>query len=732
MGPPGTPPTPVTPTPSSSLPTVNPRVQFSEGLETPQNNLAQWSHFLSGLGSAELKAQRRTLWTDSLGVREWVQREKDRHYDTPLARGVALVDSIRLRKTVIERMGRLVEREQTIANQREAQGLPRPRFLQTAEDLAREYQHLRQENLNIDQEFDRATEGLQELKRRYRDKGRASDQGSSEGYSEDPESRLLREENLTLRHLLGQQPPSLGGGYGEDMRQPAFTPRSVQPYSHSPYAHNYTSLHSHPGSGPSYPPPTPYPPAGDNLINGGWGGMEGGREERSDPAPKFSGEKGESFNQYEQVASLWWSGCNATPRQKLQRIVAGLSGRPRDVALSLGVTVLQSGGEGMGILIGLLSKTYAGTAAVVRATSFELLMQPRGSSVPMHEYLVSFGINLRNYARDHAAAPVDESLLGMMLFRNAKLSETQEHLVRATWDNAFQGVWDLLDVLEKQFPHRDSVSGGTGFLAGQGQAQQSGDPALSALQKELGVLKAQLALFQGAPKGGSPSPAVGGNFSCRLCQEPHRYGTGVKCGAQIAKEEADGYCRICKRAAGHFYKDCEHYDPEYFKKIKGGKRRETGAWVGRTGSDSSLRSVARECVDRAAGVLDGGCTATVMGTTVLEGFRDFLGPLPLSSSPASYEFGEGKDKQPPVDTIGRVTLTLRYGNQEYLIPCDVVEGDLPLLISKADQIGLDGNTLARQNIFSLPGPGGTGRTSVPLGTSDSGHWLLPLAHQPAC
>ncbi len=109
--PPGTPPTPATPTPSSSLPTANPRVQVTEGLQTPQNNLAQWSHFLSGVGSAELKAQRRTLFSDSLGVREWVERERNRHYDTPLAGGEALVESIRLRKTTIERMGRLVERE---------------------------------------------------------------------------------------------------------------------------------------------------------------------------------------------------------------------------------------------------------------------------------------------------------------------------------------------------------------------------------------------------------------------------------------------------------------------------------------------------------------------------------------------------------------------------------------------------------------------------------------------
>ena len=133
--------------------------------------------------------------------------------------------------------------------------------------------------------------------------------------------------------------------------------------------------------------------------------------------------------------------------------------------------------------------------------------------------------------------------------------------------------------------------------------------------------------------------------------------------------------------------------------MKGGKRRETGGWVGLTGSDSSLASVARECIAKRAGVLDGGCTATVMGTTVLRGFEEFLGHLPLTVSPASYEFGEGKDKQPPVETIGRVNLDLRYGNQHFLMPVDVVEEDLPLLISKADQIRVDGTTHARQTTF---------------------------------
>ena len=119
-----------------------------------------------------------------------------------------------------------------------------------------------------------------------------------------------------------------------------------------------------------------------------------------------------------------------------------------------------------------------------------------------------------------------------------------------------------------------------------------------------------------------------------------------------------------------------------------------------------------------------------MGTTVLRGFEEFLGPLPLTVSPASYEFGEGKDKQPPVETVGGVILDLRYGDRIFLMPVDVVEGDLPVLISKEDQIRLDGTTRARQNIFSLLGPGGVGTTKVPLITSGSGHWLLPLAHSP--
>ena len=86
--------------------------------------------------------------------------------------------------------------------------------------------------------------------------------------------------------------------------------------------------------------------------------MGGGREERSDPPPKFSGAKGESFDQYEQLAGLWWGGCGATPNQKLLKIVGRLEGRALDVGLSVGITTLQQGGFGMGQLMGLLSKTF--------------------------------------------------------------------------------------------------------------------------------------------------------------------------------------------------------------------------------------------------------------------------------------------------------------------------------------------------------------------------------------
>jgi hypothetical protein len=83
----------------------------------------------------------------------------------------------------------------------------------------------------------------------------------------------------------------------------------------------------------------------------------------------------------------------------------------------------------------------------------------------------------------------------------------------------------------------------------------------------------------------------------------------------------------------------------------------------------------------------------------------------------------GRGGEKPVQNS--VVLQLRYGTTTYPLRVNIVEGDLPLLISRVDQEQMDGVTRSKKHLFCLPAPDGA-ETAVPLVVSESGHWLIPL------
>jgi hypothetical protein len=379
----------------------------------------------------------------------------------------------------------------------------------------------------------------------------------------------------------------------------------------------------------------------------------------------------------------------------------------------------------MDTLMTLLRKSCFGRLHVLQEAHFEDLLLARGHGVSVPVFLEGYGVKLRNYRRDQPA--VDPQLLGSMLFKASNLSATEKLLVRQNWQ-IVDGVDSLLEVLEDIFPPETVGPRGT-FFSGNGiGSPPPGDPTLSSLMKELGELRTQVALFQGSGKGGQASPAGGGGKEswCRLCKEHHRYGHAPKCAAEIETEKREGYCRICKGKVGHYTKLCPKYDPNFFRNKGGGTRKETAGWVAFNGGLSSLAQVTKECVEHTAAVVDTGCTFTVMGTVCKAGLEGVLGPLPLHPTDSSYSFGEGEDKLPPVESVGQCAMDFRWGSQTFSVMVDVVPGDLPLLLSKADQIRMDANIRAARGLFEVPGPKGAGVTSVHLLDSTSGHWLLPL------
>ena len=119
-------------------------------------------------------------------------------------------------------------------------------------------------------------------------------------------------------------------------------------------------------------------------------------------------------------------------------------------------------------------------------------------------------------------------------------------------------------------------------------------------------------------------------------------------------------------------------------------------------------------------VLDTACGSTVCGTEWFEAFVDTIGEgqvkLVQPEGCNSFKFGTG----PTVPTLGTYEIPITIAGIDLKLKTDVVDGDIPLLLSKAAMkeagVVIDMNTDCAV-IF--------GR-SVPLDTTSSGHYCVPI------
>jgi hypothetical protein len=317
-----------------------------------------------------------------------------------------------------------------------------------------------------------------------------------------------------------------------------------------------------------------------------------------------------------------------------------------------------------------------------------------------------------------------ERLMSSLVLKPVNLSSTQRSLVLSQW-GVDDGIHLLVEEMMRLFPAEVKTA-----LVG---VNPPAAPEVVTLRKELDQLRSQLALagFQGGKGGGTP------RFSsfkkCRICDsDDHKYGEGVKCGAELAQQKADGWCGIHKKKGlGHWTRDCPLYDPNYFRN-KGNKKAAlfvgvAFAFEGSHGSPSGLLAVTEECLKHNAGVHDSGSAGTVGGTTWLAGYEATNGDLLREEGTEdSFGFGAGGEKA----VKNSVVLQLKYGTTTYPLRVNIVEGDLPLLISRVDQEAMDGVTRSKKHLFCLPAPDGA-ETAVPLVISESGHWLIPLKWRPS-
>ena len=120
-------------------------------------------------------------------------------------------------------------------------------------------------------------------------------------------------------------------------------------------------------------------------------------------------------------------------------------------------------------------------------------------------------------------------------------------------------------------------------------------------------------------------------------------------------------------------------------------------------------------------VLDSGCTKNVCGRTWLGCYLETLdrsqqSQVKESKSSTSFKFGNGDS----VKSLKKVKIPACIGGKEVFLETDVIDGDLPLLLSK------DAMKKAEMNIdFTNDNVTIFGQTQKLMFTS-SGHYCIPL------
>ena len=121
------------------------------------------------------------------------------------------------------------------------------------------------------------------------------------------------------------------------------------------------------------------------------------------------------------------------------------------------------------------------------------------------------------------------------------------------------------------------------------------------------------------------------------------------------------------------------------------------------------------------GLVDSGCTSTVCGKAWLKCYKESLSEKESSlitetNSTHSFRFGKGD----PVISQKIVTLPAKLGGKHVFIKSDVVEADIPLLLSNQTMKKAEAVLDFKKEVVMLFGK------EHPLLFTTSGHYIIPL------
>lgn len=444
---------------------------------------------------------------------------------------------------------------------------------------------------------------------------------------------------------------------------------------------------------------------------------------------------------------LLWGDTTEMPKKKQAVVVhlEALNGRARTASSELSDDVLRSEG-GLNALIEKLDGLFMVDKGRKQFMAFQGLYDlRRKASMEVRRFLSDFEHAYFRFEKQGMTLPC--AVKAFMLLASCGLSEGEQRLVMtALKDITYENMKDALNRIFYGYGSKVSSTSGE-FVPEGNMGSVKCEPVLvsegGAVSSETEIGSDGVMFTRGGSRGRSRVRSVGRGRQASRVNEGSR-GEKFRRQNPLGRDGKVSRCVICD-SRFHWARECPDAYENVNRESNSGRGAEAGVYGSRDGGvhkegaylslflgytgakDKEARDkegkIKRLVVEsKGCVVLDSGCSSTVCGAgwyrDFLEGFSEYeRSKVVMEDSTATFTFADGVT----VPSIMRVTLPCVIGGMCGTITTDVVECDIPLLLSRYSMKRAEMIMNFITDQVKVKG------TVVDLLTSTSGHYLMPVA-----
>lgn len=430
-----------------------------------------------------------------------------------------------------------------------------------------------------------------------------------------------------------------------------------------------------------------------------------------------------SYENWKRDIAIWCELTDFTAPKQALAIHLSLSGRARTASSEIKVDDLKKD-TGVKTLIEKLDTLFLPEKGRRQFTAFHKLYNlRRKENVGIVEFVAEFEHVYFNFKTEEMTLP--DPVMAFMLLASCKMSESDVQLVMSAVNDV---KYDTMKAtLIRIFGHSISNSGSSSVMPAIATSDIKVEPVFSVenqLDEQQHAFYAQGRNWRGRSSWRGPGRGASygrnGNSTYMSPGRTNNQSTGRKLNP-IGRDGQVSRCVICD-SRFHWAKDC----PDSYENSGAKGKDESGSvhlslFMGLT--DNSDNKKLNNLVDesRCGAVIDTGCSTTVCGKLWLNDYMQSLTEyertqIKESASDSTFTFGDGVS----VKSIKRLTLPCWIGNIEADITTDVVECNIPLLLSKKSM------KKAKMILDFQKDTVRIGNQVIHLQCTNSGHYVLPL------